>query len=74
VESGAAADNRRRNRQKKLPPERCYSYASIYPTVALSEVVQMAKTKIDLVKTFGTAADGRKIGTEKAGVTKKTQK
>jgi len=34
----------------------------------------MAKTKIDLTKTFGTAADGRKVGTEKAGTTKKTMK
>ena len=34
----------------------------------------MAKTKIDSAKTFGTAADGRKIGSEKAGATKKTKK
>jgi hypothetical protein len=34
----------------------------------------MAKTRIDLAKTFGTAADGRKVGTEKAGVTKRTTK
>ena len=34
----------------------------------------MARTKIDLAKTFGTAPDGRKIGTEKAGTVKKTKK
>jgi len=34
----------------------------------------MARTKIDVAKTLGTAADGRKVGTEKAGITKKTKK
>jgi hypothetical protein len=37
-------------------------------------MAKMAKTKINLAKTFGTAPDGRKIGTEKAGATKKTKK
>jgi hypothetical protein len=30
----------------------------------------MSKTKIDFSKTLGTAADGRKVGSEKGGMTK----
>jgi len=34
----------------------------------------MAGIKIDFSKTLGTAADGRKVGSEKGGMTKKTKR
>jgi hypothetical protein len=36
--------------------------------------MQMARIKIDFAKTVGTAADGRRVGTEKGGTVKKTRK
>ena len=40
-------------------------YYAVVGTRALSEVTQLPTIKIDVVKTLGTAADGRETGTQK---------